>query len=121
MYYLFMKSVFIYNPESGKGRIKKYKDYILNKLSEKYGEIECIETTYAGHAHDIAKNSISKYDYFFVSGGDGTINEVINGMGNAENKPIIGYIPSGTVNDVARSMGISRNIPVFFPLPLPHP
>ncbi len=107
-----MKSVFVYNPESGKGKIKKYKNYILKKLSEKYGEIDCIETTYAGHAHDIAKDSVSKYDYFFVSGGDGTINEVINGMGSArpEDKPIIGYLPSGTVNDVARSLGISRNI-----------
>lgn len=107
-----MKSVFVYNPESGNGKIKKYKDYILKKLSKKYGEIECIETNHAGHAHDIAKESISKYDYFFVSGGDGTINEVVNGMGNAEpeTKPIIGYIPSGTVNDVARSLGISRNI-----------
>lgn len=105
-----MKSIFVYNPESGKGKIKKYKDYIISNLSKKYGEIECVETTHAGHAHDLAKESISKYDYFFVSGGDGTINEVINGMGDSENKPIIGYIPSGTVNDVARSLGISRNI-----------
>lgn len=107
-----MKSVFVYNPESGKGKIKKHKDYILKKLSAKYGEVECIETDHAGQAHDIAKDSISKYDYFFVAGGDGTINEVVNGMGNAEpeTKPIIGYIPSGTVNDVARSLGISRNI-----------
>lgn len=107
-----MKCVFVYNAESGKGQIKKYKDYILKKLAPKYGEIECIETTHAGHAHDIAKESISKYDYFFVAGGDGTLNEVVNGMGNAEpdQKPIIGYIPTGTVNDVARSMGISRNI-----------
>ena len=105
-----MKSIFVYNPESGKGIIKKHKDYILKTLSEKYGEVECVETTYAGHAHDLAKESISKYDYFFVAGGDGTLNEVINGMGNSEEKPIIGYIPSGTVNDVARSIGISRKL-----------
>ncbi len=105
-----MKSIFIYNPESGKGKIRKYKSYILSKLAEKYGEVECIETDHQGHAFEIAKDSIGKYDYFFVAGGDGTLNEVVNGMGNAEDKPIIGYIPSGTVNDVARSLGISRNL-----------
>ena len=105
-----MKSVFVYNPESGNGKIRKYKDYIISKLTEKYGEIECVETDHQGHAYELAKESIGKYDYFFVAGGDGTINEVVNGMGNAENKPIVGYIPSGTVNDVARSLGISRKI-----------
>ena len=105
-----MKSIFVYNPESGKGKIKQYKDYIIEKLSQKYGEIECVETEYAGHAHDLAKDAVGKYDYFFVSGGDGTINEVVNGFGGAENKPILGYIPSGTVNDVANSLGLSKNI-----------
>lgn len=105
-----MKSIFVYNPESGSGKIKKYKDYILKKLSEKYGEIDCVETTHAGHAHDLAKDAVGVYDYFFISGGDGTINEVVNGFGSAENKPVLGYIPSGTVNDVAHSLKLSKNI-----------
>lgn len=105
-----MKSIFVYNPESGKGKIKNYKDYIIKNLSQKYGEVECVETTYAGHAHDLAQEAVGKYDYFFVSGGDGTINEVVNGFGGAENSPILGYIPSGTVNDVANSLGLSKNI-----------
>ncbi len=105
-----MKSIFVYNPESGKSAVVKKKDYILKKLSSKFGEIDCVATNRAGHAHDLAKEAIGKYDYFFVAGGDGTLNEVINGMGSSENKPIIGYIPSGTVNDIAHSIGISRRI-----------
>lgn len=105
-----MKSIFVYNPESGKGKIKKYKNYILRKLKEKYEEVDCVETTHPLHASELARESIGKYDYFFICGGDGTLGEVINGMGDAENKPIIGYIPCGTVNDVASSLGISKNI-----------
>ena len=105
-----MKSIFVYNPESGKSLVVKYKDYILKKLSKQFGEIDCVSTTHAGHAKELASDSCGKYDYFFIAGGDGTLNEVINGMGSNEEKPIIGYIPTGTVNDIARSIGISRNL-----------
>lgn len=105
-----MKTVFIYNPESGKGRLEKHKGYIQKKLSKKYGEIDWLKTTKPGHAFELAKEYGEKCDYLFVSGGDGTLNEVINGVCQNEHKPTIGYIPSGTVNDVARSLGLSKNL-----------
>lgn len=105
-----MKCLFVYNPESGKGKIKRYRDYILTELAKKYGDVDCVETRHSGDATELARNAIGEYDYFFVAGGDGTINEVINGFGEAENAPILGIIPSGTVNDVANSLGISKNL-----------
>lgn len=105
-----MKCIFVYNPESGKGKIKKYRDYILTELAKKYGNVDCVETRHAGDATELARNACGVYDYFFVSGGDGTINEVVNGFGENENAPILGIIPSGTVNDVAHSLKISKNL-----------
>jgi len=105
-----MKSIFVYNPESGNGKLNKYEGYIVRQLSKRYGEIDVVPTTHAGHATALAQNAIGKYDYFFCAGGDGTLNEIINGFGNSENKPVLGYIPSGTVNDVARSLGLTKNV-----------
>lgn len=105
-----MKCIFVYNPESGNGKIKKHRDYILKELATKYGEVDCVETRKAGDATEYAKNACGVYDYFFVSGGDGTINEVVNGFGENEDAPILGIIPSGTVNDVAHSLHISKNL-----------
>jgi len=105
-----MKCIFVYNPESGNGKIKKHRDYILKELATKYGEVDCMETRKAGDATEFARNACGVYDYFFVSGGDGTINEVVNGFGENEDAPILGIIPSGTVNDVAHSLHISKNL-----------
>lgn len=105
-----MKSVFIYNPASGKGKLKQHKDYILCELGKKYGDIEWVETKSIGHAFSLASEYGKTYDYIFVSGGDGTLNEVVNGVSQNEHKPTIGYIPSGTVNDVARSLGLKKNV-----------
>lgn len=50
----------------------------------------------------------SRYDYVVCSGGDGTMNEVANGMMRLHEKPICGYIPAGTVNDFASSLRIPK-------------
>ncbi len=105
-----MKCLFAYNPVSGKGKIKKKLDYIVNRLSEKYDEVEVYETKKAGDISLLAENVSGEYDAFIFSGGDGTFNEVVNGLAEKESKIVLGYIPTGTVNDIARSMGIKRNI-----------
>ena len=50
------------------------------------------------------------FDLIVCSGGDGTLNEVIQGVMRSENKLPIGYIPAGSTNDFARGVGIPRNI-----------
>lgn len=107
---LIMKCLFIYNPESGKGKIKKKEDYIVGRLKEKYDGVSVERTTRSGHAREIALRNIGAFDTYVVAGGDGTLNEVVSAIAEKDNAPNVGYIPTGTVNDVAHSLGISKNV-----------
>ncbi len=105
-----MSCLFVYNPISGKGKIAKKIKYIQRVLTNKFGKVEIIATQRAGELSELAEKACGKYDYFIFAGGDGSFNEVVNGLKEHENKPILGYIPTGTVNDIARSMGIKRTV-----------
>jgi len=100
-----MRCLFAYNPVSGKGKIKKKLGYIVKKLSQKFETVKLYQTKGPGELSKIAREACGNFDVFIFSGGDGTIHEVICGLAEQENKPLLGYIPTGTVNDVARSMG----------------
>lgn len=79
-------------------------------LSQKYERVDVFATSLEKGATQIAKENIGKYETYVVAGGDGTLNEVINGIAENSNAPNIGYIPAGTTNDVAHSLKIPRNI-----------
>ena len=103
-----MKCLFVYNPNSGRGKVVKKRDFIVDKLKTQYEAVDVIEANHPGHAKELAEYSCGKYDTLVVAGGDGTLNEVINGLAERENAPKIGYIPAGTTNDVAHSLKIPR-------------
>ena len=105
-----MKCLFVYNPVSGKGKIKNNLDLIVSELKTKYEIVDVYETKQAKDMITFAKNACGNYEILVFSGGDGSFNEIINGIAEEENKPILGYIPTGTVNDVARTNKIKRNI-----------
>lgn len=105
-----MNCLFVYNPHSGKSGLVKRINFIIQELQTIYDEVDYIPTEYAGHAKKIASDACGKYDRLIVSGGDGTFNEIINGIAEKKNAPIVGYLPSGTVNDISRSLNIPRNL-----------
>lgn len=105
-----MNCLFVYNPNSGKGAIIKSLSFIEKRLNEKFGVVDVRATEKKGDLALFAENACGKYDYFVFAGGDGSFNEVVNGLKENNNKPILGYIPTGTVNDIARSAGISRTV-----------
>lgn len=104
------KCMYVYNPKSGRQNNSKNKEYILKKLKTKFDVVDFKATTKRGDAGIFAREACGEYDVFVVSGGDGTMNEVVNALANMPNRPKVGYIPTGTTNDLAHSLGIPKSI-----------
>ncbi len=104
--------LFVINPQSGKGRIKNNMLNIVDTFVKAKWDISVYTTQSAQDAYNIVRKVGKTFNRIVVSGGDGTLNEVICGLMSIpdENRPEIGYIPSGTVNDFASSMNISKNM-----------
>jgi diacylglycerol kinase (ATP) len=102
-----MNILFIINPKSKHGSSKTLREIIQRKFSSH--RIEISHTLYPGHATAIAMQSTQKkFDTIVAVGGDGTINEVLNGIVNRN--VVLGIIPMGTANDLASLYQISSNI-----------
>lgn len=103
-----MKCLFLYNPNSGKGTIRKKLRYIEKRLKTRYSAVDICITQSAEELESRVREAAGQYDAVIFSGGDGTFNNVLHGAENSRMQ--LGYIPSGTVNDVARSLGIPRSV-----------
>ena len=95
-----MKCIFIYNPVGGKGKISQKLDYIVNELKKKYETVDVCATKQAGDMSHLARNAVDKYDAIIFAGGDGSFNEVVQGVADLEDIPELGYLPTGTTNDI---------------------
>ena len=105
-----MKALFIYNKTSGQQSINKKLTFIIESLKKTFEDLDVVESVSEEHFIKTVKDSCGKYDSLIFSGGDGTFNMVVNALGEQENRPVLGVIPSGTINDAAKNFGISRNI-----------
>ncbi len=105
-----MRCFFIYNPVSGRGKIVKKLSYIVSRLQEKYDTVDVYATKEKGDMERAARDAAGKYDAIIFSGGDGSFNEIVQGIGDSPVQPELGYIPSGTVNDIAHTLGIPKGV-----------
>ena len=104
-----MKNLFIINPVAGKGRSLEYIDKIKNYFDDLQEEYIIEITEYKDHAIKIAKEYTSKDTYrVFAVGGDGTINEVLNGLIGSDS--VLCVIPTGTGNDFVRTLYKDKEI-----------
>jgi diacylglycerol kinase (ATP) len=97
----------ILNPSAGSIRD-------LDSLVKQIGQIpgaEIFTTTKPGSAARFARTAIRKgHDMIVAAGGDGTLNEVINGIGEKLGEARVGLIPLGTGNDFARTIGMPTDL-----------
>ena len=104
------KLLFVFNPHAGKARIKPKLSDIID-IFVKGGYMVSVYTTQCvADATRIVAEQASYYDLVVCSGGDGTLNEVVNGMLESGQDIPIGYIPAGSTNDYGRSLGISKDM-----------
>ena len=102
-----MRHVFIINPTAGKKDCTARLMAMAKKLeAEHHTPVECILTTRPGHATETTRSIAKTGDSvrFYVCGGDGTINEVVNGIAGISTAAMT-CIPVGTGNDFLKNFG----------------
>lgn len=102
-----MKHVFIINPNAGKYDSRQRIYDMADALREKHGlDVQCILTKKQGHATELARRLCDSGEElrFYACGGDGTVNEVANGVIGYDNAAMT-VIPVGTGNDFLKNFG----------------
>lgn len=104
------KLLFLVNPHAGKAAIRGKLLSVLEVFSQAgYRPTVCLPRQ-SGELIEVARREAQQYDLVVCSGGDGTLNETVNGLMCLEHPPMLGYIPAGTTNDFATSLGIPKQI-----------
>ena len=97
-------AIFLYNPQSGKGRIAAHVEGICTVFRAYGYDIRPQRVDFAANPFD-GNESVS---LMVVAGGDGSVNFVLNAMKRKGLDIPVGVIPAGTANDFAGALGMSR-------------
>ncbi|MFC6178203.1 diacylglycerol kinase [Weissella sagaensis] len=104
----------IYNPTSGREAIRRDLVDILDVYEQAGYETSAFATTPEENSamNEATRAAKAGFDLIIAAGGDGTINEVVNGIAPLEHRPMMAIIPAGTTNDYARALRIPREDPL---------
>jgi diacylglycerol kinase (ATP) len=112
----FQNALLIHNPNAGSGGNARRRliDEARQFLSENGILTELAETTGPGHATEIAQKATRDgRELVIACGGDGTLNEVVNGLAMAQNghRVPLALLPGGTANVLAKELNLPWDIP----------
>ncbi|MHA1114840.1 MAG: diacylglycerol/lipid kinase family protein [Candidatus Heimdallarchaeaceae archaeon] len=99
-----MRYLFIVNPHSRNDEVKKRWPIIEDEIKKRNLDYQVEFTKGRRHATEITKEHINDFDVFVSCGGDGTVNEVMNGL--AETNKVLGMLPLGNGNDYANLLHV---------------
>jgi diacylglycerol kinase (ATP) len=97
----------ILNPTAGRRR-RGLVDAVVSCVRQEGWAVDVVETIAAGDARRLAMTcDAGRYGVIAVAGGDGTINEVVNGLAGRDGEaPAVGIVPLGTANVLAHELGL---------------
>jgi diacylglycerol kinase family enzyme len=110
-----MRALLVMNPKAT-ATSRHQRDILARALGSDL-KIDLVETTHRGHAIELGKQAVETgVDVVVVLGGDGTINEVVNGLlgpgewrGPDPATPALAVVPGGSTNVFTRALGIARD------------
>lgn len=104
-----MRTAVVYNPYAGSGRGETVAVAVARSLRSRAIDVELHPTQGPGDATALAQRCTPQNDVIVAVGGDGTVNEVVNGMARAAagaGGATLGIVPAGTVNVLALELGL---------------
>ena len=105
------KLLFIVNPRAGKRKSREPLFDAVSIYSEAGYLVSVRVTSHPGEATELAEDLGEEFDLVVCHGGDGTLNETVNGVMRIpkEKRPAVSYLPGGSTNDFAASLNISSS------------
>jgi len=110
----FQNALLIHNPNAGTGgnARRRLLDQARQILAAGGIEAELAETTGPSHATEIAQQAAREGRQLVITcGGDGTLNEVVNGLASLQNGVPLALLPGGTANILAKELDLQWDIP----------
>lgn len=109
-----VRTCFIVNPVADRKRSVQHISWIKKEAKKRWTHFEINITQKNQNVTELARVKSSSFDLIVACGGDGTINQVVNGL--AETDAMLGVLPIGSGNDFVKSLKLPDSLPECFEL-----